>query len=154
MKKIKPIARVIVYDENNNKVLLVRNKNASFWYAPGGTWEFEKENILECAKREVLEETGLDIDILRLLYVQEFHGIETNIENVCFETFWMAKLTHEQDLNTFHVDLDPTGEVEEAKWFDKDELQNLKVFPNRIKNTFWDNIKNLSISEDPFLGIN
>jgi len=153
MKKIKPIARVVVYDKNLNKILLVRNKEASFWYAPGGTWEWEHENILECAKREVFEETGLHVDIGKLLYTQEFHGIEGELENVCFETFWLAKLTHEQELNKDHIDLDPEGEVEEVKWFGKEDLQDLKVFPKRLKNTFWDNIENFEKMEDSFIGV-
>ena len=150
MKKLKPIARVITYDKQANKILLVRNKNTTFWYAPGGGWEFEKENILECAKREVFEETGLHVDIKKLLYVQEFHGSE---EIVCLETFWLATLSHDQELNALHTDLDPHGEVEEARWFSSAELQDLKVFPKRLKNTFWENIKDLETSEDPFIGV-
>lgn len=150
MKKIKPIARIVTYDKQANRILLVRNKNESFWYAPGGGWEFETENIVECAKREVLEETGLHIDVQRLLYMQEFHGSE---EVVCLEFFWLAKLSHEQDLNSAHVDLDPNGAVEEARWFSQVELQDLKIFPKRLKDTFWKNIQTLEDSEDPFIGV-
>jgi len=150
MKKLKPIARVVTYDKRANKILLVRNKNTAFWYAPGGGWEFENENILECAKREVFEETGLHVDILKLLYMQEFHGSE---EIICLEVFWLAKLSHDQELDSLHLDLDPKGEVEEAKWFSLAELQDLKVFPKRLRDTFWENIKMLEISEDPFIGI-
>jgi ADP-ribose pyrophosphatase YjhB (NUDIX family) len=147
---LKPIARVVTYDGRENKILLVRNKNASFWYAPGGHWEIDHENILECAKREMLEETGLHVDIERLIYAQEFHGMENVI---CLEIFWLAKLSHDQELNISHVDLDPYGEVEEVRWFKREDLQNLKVFPKRLQNTFWDNIGNLEKFEDPFIGI-
>lgn len=151
MKILKPIARIITYDKTTNKVLLVRNRRATFWYAPGGEWEFERENILECARREMFEETGLQIDIQKLLYIQEFHGSE---EIVCMETFWLAKLSHEQSLNSQHIDLDPHGEVEETRWFSREEVRDLKVFPARLQDTFWDNIKNFIVSEDPFIGIN
>ncbi len=117
---------------------------------PGGGWEIEKENILECAKREVFEETGLYVEIKKLLYMQEFHGSE---DIVCIETFWLAALTHEQKLDALHIDLDPDGVVEEARWFSSDELQDLKVFPKRLKNTFWENIEHLEASEDPFIGV-
>lgn len=153
MKKIKPIARVIIYDKEANRILLVRNKGTSFWYAPGGGWEFEEENILECAKREVLEEAGLHVDIQKLLYVQEFHGSAEGVENVCLETFWLAYLSHEQKLNKEHIDIDPNGAVEEARWFTKDEIQSLKVFPDRLKTSFWENIQNFVTNEDPFLGV-
>lgn len=153
MKKIKLIARVITYDNVTNKVLLVRNKGTSFWYAPGGGWEFERENIVECAKREVLEEAGLHVDIKKLLYVQEFHGNEGPVETVCLETFWLAYLSHEQELNKDHIDLDPNGAVEEAQWFSQEEIRDLKVFPDRLKNIFWENIQNFIASEDPFIGV-
>lgn len=148
--KVKLLARTVTYDHDANKILLVKNKGANFWYAPGGGWEYEQENILECAKREVLEETGLHIEIEKLLYVQEFHE---SVDTIFFETFWLARLTHEQTLNTSHVDLDPNGSVEVAQWFGKDELEELKVFPNRLKNTFWENLSTTLLSEDPFIGV-
>jgi hypothetical protein len=68
-----------------------------------------------------------------------------------FEVFWLAK--YDGDINQKHIDLDPEGMVEEIGEFSQDELQNLKVFPNRLKNTFWDNIKNIEENEDPFIGV-
>lgn len=148
--KIKLLARVITYDKDKGKILLVKNRGMSFWYAPGGGWEYENENILECAKREVHEETGLLVDIKKMLYVQEFHE---SVESIFFETFWLAEPSHNQSLDENHVDLDPSGSVEVAQWFDKEELQDLKVFPKRLKNTFWDNITSALDSEDPFIGV-
>ena len=148
--KIRILARVVTHDSKENKILLVRNKDTKFWYAPGGGWEHEKENILECAKREVKEEADLDVDVLRLLYVQEFHATE---DTIFFETFWLAKPAGNTLINEMHIDLDPNGAVEEARWFSKDELQELKVFPKRLKNTFWDNVAKLKETEDPFIGV-
>ncbi len=148
--KIKILARTITYDKEANKILLVKNKGTDFWYAPGGGWEYDHENILECAKREVHEEAGLHVEIKKLLYVQEFHE---SAETIFFETFWLAELTHEQALDKSHTDLDPNGSVETAQWFSKDELQDLKVFPKRLKNTFWDNLDSLLSNEDPFIGV-
>lgn len=150
MKKLRILARVVTYDENAGKILLVKNKGMKFWYAPGGGWEYENENILECAKREVYEETGLHVDIKKMIYVQEFHD---SAESIFFETFWLAQPSHEQSLNENHIDLDPNGNVETAQWFNQEELQNLKVFPERLKNIFWDNIESITNGEDPFIGV-
>lgn len=147
--KIKLLARTVTHDPEQGKILLVRNKGASFWYAPGGGWEYDRENILECAAREVHEETGMRVQIDRLLYVQEFH--ETP-ESIFFETFWLARPVAGSDLDPTHVDLDPNGNVEEARWFDKESLTELKVFPKRLKNTFWDIVKKEDV-EDPFIGV-
>jgi 8-oxo-dGTP pyrophosphatase MutT (NUDIX family) len=147
---LRVLARVITYDRKENKILLVKNKDSNFWYAPGGGWEYEKENILECAKREVKEETGIDIEIMRLIYLQEFHATP---DTIFFETFWLAKPIGNTSINKLHIDLDPKGDVEKAQWFSQSELQNLKVFPKRLKNTFWENIDRIIKEEDPFIGI-
>jgi ADP-ribose pyrophosphatase YjhB (NUDIX family) len=152
MKKLKPISRVVTYDHDSGKILLVRNKGATFWYAPGGGWEYETEDVVGCATREVLEETGLHVEVKRLLYVQEFHAKEGDEENICLEIFWLANLSHEQKLNKSHIDLDPEGSVEEAAWFSQEQLTDLKVFPKRLKNTFWSLVKKPD-DEDPFIGI-
>ncbi len=147
---IRILARVVVYNPENKKILLVKNKGTNFWYAPGGGWEYEKENILQCAEREVMEEVGLKVDIKQLLYAQEFHATE---DTIFFEMFWLAVSKEGAEIDEAHMDLDPNGQVEVGRWFSKDALQELKVFPKRLKNTFWDNIEKLLEEEDPFIGV-
>jgi 8-oxo-dGTP diphosphatase len=51
----------------DNKVLMLKRKNAhgaGSWSFPGGHLEFN-EGIVECARREVMEETGITIKNLR-----------------------------------------------------------------------------------------
>ena len=132
MKNLRVLARSLVVDEG--RILLVRNKGANFWYPPGGGWEYETETITECAAREVAEETGYAVDIEKLLWLQEFH----EGEKIFFETFWLSKIS---DSNTQtaeqvkqHIDHDPDGAVEEARWYTQDEIQDLTVFPKRVKS--------------------
>lgn len=127
MKNLRINARVLVYD--NNRLLLVRNRNANFWYPPGGGWEHAQETIQECAIREIYEETGYRVHLKRMLWTQELR----DEDKIYFEIFWLAALT-KQNTQTIeklaaHIDHDPTGMVEEAKWFKESELQRLKVFP-------------------------
>ena len=68
---VRILARTLTISDE--RVLLVRNKDADFWYPPGGGWEYNTETIKECAKREVYEETGYEIEIDRMLWLQEFH---------------------------------------------------------------------------------
>lgn len=149
--KVRILARVVTYDAETEKILLVRNKGTKFWYAPGGEWQHDMETILEAATREVKEETGLEAEIMRLLYLQEFHATE---DTIFFETFWLARPKQSSVLDKNHIDLDPNGAVESAEWFGKEDLANLKVFPERLKNTFWANIKEFPTSENPFIGVN
>lgn len=147
---VRILARVVTYDADEKKILLVKNRGMNFWYAPGGRWEHDKENILEAAKREVREEAGLDVKIVRLLYVQEFHATP---DTIFFETFWLAQPGEHKTLDELHLDLDPNGQVEIAQWFSKEELRGLKVFPKRLGDTFWENIEELLGEEDPFIGV-
>jgi ADP-ribose pyrophosphatase YjhB (NUDIX family) len=100
------LARVVAYDPDAEKILLVRNKGADYWYAPGGGWECERETIEQCAVREVREEAGLAVRLKRLLYLQEFHAKE---DLIFFETFWLAVPERTSTLHAGHPDADPQG---------------------------------------------
>jgi ADP-ribose pyrophosphatase YjhB (NUDIX family) len=52
--------------ENAGQVLLIRRRDLPIWGLPGGGLE-ENETLESCCLREVKEETGLDVDIERLV---------------------------------------------------------------------------------------
>jgi len=52
---------VILYDPAQYKLLIVQSRG-NLWGIPKGTFE-EGETFQQCAKRELFEETGIDIDI-------------------------------------------------------------------------------------------
>lgn len=63
---IKPsaTATVVIYDPKSNKVVLVQRAKAPYrgYFAfPGGFVDTHKENTEQAARREVLEETAIDI---------------------------------------------------------------------------------------------
>ncbi len=60
LKKEKCCGCIII---ENNKVLLVYEKNRNFWGFPKGHME-KAENEIETALREVKEEVGLDVEII------------------------------------------------------------------------------------------
>lgn len=67
-----PRIRVAVALVEEGRLLLVRHQKArrSYWLLPGGGVEFG-ETLAETAVREVEEETGLKVEIHRLLLVSE-----------------------------------------------------------------------------------
>lgn len=147
--KIRIIARGILFDNVNSKILLVRNRGASFWYPPGGGWEHETETITEGLTREIREETGIEsVVVEKLLFVQEFQESE---ERKCLELFWLLSAsTNDTELD--HADLDPNGLVEERMWFTKEDLQELEIFPSELKKEFWTKELYAAGKPDPFLG--
>jgi hypothetical protein len=117
------LARTLVVNED--KVLLVRNKDADYWYLPGGGY--------------------------RMLWLQEFH----QAHQIFFETFWLAHLSDDNEQTETklqdHIDIDPEGIVVEARWFSESDLSQLTVYPERVKN-FGKHIAEQANIEDPFLG--
>jgi len=68
----------------DKKLLLVRHGqtigNSAFWAPPGGGLQYG-ETMQECLKREFREETGLEVETERFLFVNEFlhhplHAVE------------------------------------------------------------------------------
>ena len=56
-----PAASVVVTNDDG-LILLQRRTDNNLWALPGGTMDIG-ETISECARREVREETGLDVDL-------------------------------------------------------------------------------------------
>ena len=67
-----PRTRVAVVLVQGDCVLLIRHqkKDATYWLLPGGGLDYG-ESISECAAREILEETGLVIEVRNMLYLSE-----------------------------------------------------------------------------------
>lgn len=62
---------MIVITEDN-KILLVRHRKGSrqYWVLPGGRLEYG-ETFHECAIREIEEETGLAVEVDKIVYLSE-----------------------------------------------------------------------------------
>lgn len=71
-----PAASAVVTNDAGN-ILLIRRSDNGLWTIPGGAME-PGESIAECCCREVLEETGIEVEITRLvgIYSNPRHVIE------------------------------------------------------------------------------
>lgn len=83
-----PIVGVAAIILNENKqILLGRRKNGKYsglWCIPCGYVEYD-EDVYDAVKREINEETGLDIEITRLFTVQSnFHDPEKHSVGIWF----------------------------------------------------------------------
>jgi 8-oxo-dGTP pyrophosphatase MutT (NUDIX family) len=57
-----------IFDQNRNKVLLTRRTDNGRWCLPGGAME-SGESAAQACEREVWEETGLKVRVIRLIGV-------------------------------------------------------------------------------------
>jgi 8-oxo-dGTP pyrophosphatase MutT (NUDIX family) len=58
----------VIFDDRREKVLLTKRADNGLWCLPGGKME-PGESVEECCRREVVEETGLEVELLRLIAV-------------------------------------------------------------------------------------
>ena len=65
---LRPSVSAIVFDEIRRKVLLTRRTDNGLWCLPGGGID-SGESAAEACEREVLEETGLVVQVIKLVGV-------------------------------------------------------------------------------------
>jgi len=137
-----------VYDIRDNTILLVRNHGQDWWYMPGGEWNYAEEDICECVKREVFEETGIHVNIVKFGYVQNIFMKEKN--SIWLELFWLAVPVDKKQILITHID--EFGLVAEAKWFNKTEILQIKIYPEIIKQIFWKDVESILNETDRYIG--
>ncbi|KPJ55117.1 hypothetical protein AMJ47_01165 [Parcubacteria bacterium DG_72] len=97
------------------------------WTLPGGKLDF-KENIEDCAAKEVLEETSIEIDKNNIRIISVTNDI---VEDAHFVTigFLCDKFVGEPEV------MEP-DEIVEWKWFDINDIPSPMYFPSEkaIKN--------------------
>lgn len=110
----------------NGKVLVNKHGDTSFWKFPGGQVEdFSELSLEEHAKREVKEEMGIDIEIIRPLSTL----MTTKGEDVVVLVHYLATRVGE---------VQPGKDIREWKWLPVDALPddcapNIKPIVEEVK---------------------
>ena len=118
-----PTACALVTDEQG-RVLLVRRAGPPFegaWDLPGGFVE-EREHPLETLRRELLEETGLEVEPGAFLgvWLDAYSDDESGPSTL--NLYWAAEVSGGEE----HADDD----VAELRWFERDALPANLAFRN------------------------
>ena len=115
-----------------NKILLGKRKNShgdGTWSFPGGHLEFN-ESIENCAKREILEETGL---ILKDVKMETFTNDIFKKENKHYITLFVSSVLEKGDPKVIEPD-----KCEKWEWFEWNNLPKPLFIPiqNLLKQKF------------------
>ncbi|OQS45102.1 NUDIX domain-containing protein [Chromobacterium violaceum] len=119
--------------EREGKILMVRHCKPGiydFWVAPGGG-AINDEPLADAARREVLEECGLRVEINRLVYIEEFSNPETR---ECKFWFIGRLLGGEIDCG---ADEATREHIVEAAWLSRGDFAGKTVFPPMLLDDYW-----------------
>ncbi|MBI1766742.1 MAG: NUDIX hydrolase [Bacteroidetes bacterium] len=117
--------RVCGLCEVDNKILLVNHigiTKADFWAPPGGGLNFG-ETTQECLSRELLEETGLQIEVEGFLFACEL--IRPPLHAV--ELFFKVKSTTFQLKTGTDLEAGSPSIIKETRFMDWNEIQSISL---------------------------
>ena len=119
---------------HENRLLLVNawaDPSSTLWCAPGGGVELG-QSLPDNLKREVMEETGLTVDVGPPCLVNEFNDPTKDFHQV--EVFFRCKLVAGELRDDWQ---DPEQIVQKRRWFTQDEVANLHLKPSSLPHIAW-----------------
>lgn len=120
--------QAVIKNSNGEILLLKRSKPGGWFTLPGGTVE-EGEDIKKCLQRELLEETGLNFNIGKPIWVWQSDHIGQDLVGIVFDT---------KDIIDENVTIKLSPEHNEFGWFGiknlfKDESVDPFIKKNELK---------------------
>lgn len=146
--------RVAAMVVDKDRVLLVQHVHPvsgfTWWVPPGGGIEPGDSSIFDCARREVFEETGLQVDLSRIAYIREYLDQENEALNL--EIFVIAD-KFDGHLTIEHVQGNGPDEhyIRDVQWVAKEEMDAMTIYPEILKDGFWKDVAQ-GFSETRYLG--
>ncbi|MCW1950484.1 MAG: NUDIX hydrolase [Octadecabacter sp.] len=130
-RPVRLAARAIIL--HDNKLLLVNAYKGrdNLWCAPGGGAE-PHQSLPENLAREVMEETGLTVDVHNPCLINEFHDPKGTFHQV--EVFFRCTLVAGKLDPAWQ---DPEHIVSLRKWVTRDEMDRLTVRPKSLAAAAW-----------------
>lgn len=107
-----------------------------WWVPPGGGVETEDASLFDCVRREVFEETGLQVSLKNVVYLREFLDSENQARNL---ELFVEATGFSGELTIRHVQGSGPDEhfIKDVRWVPKAELDDMIVYPEILKDRFW-----------------
>ena len=131
---IKNTAKGIIYQ--NSKILLLEKQHDDFFYytLPGGTQEIG-ESLEQAVIREVYEEVGAKVRVIRLLNIYEHQRPSRKSEQTIRHKIEFAFLCELIESYTPMMGVNPDPHQIAVKWIDINQLENLNLSPPVLVKT-------------------
>lgn len=141
----RPRVRVAGILIEEDKILLIEHKknDKKYWLIPGGGVDWG-ESTSEALVREYKEETNLDIEIERFLFISE--AIAPDKEKHVINLYFQIKKLD----NCSEIKLGNEENLSNLKFVSKEEIENIKLYPN-IKDKIIKLLNNEEVI--PYLGL-
>jgi len=140
--------RVVILDDKN-RVLMVcqHHEERDIWMVPGGGIE-DGEDTLHAGIRELLEETGLEIEMGPLLW----HVEEVSERGQRFVNFFMARVTGGELEKGHDPELDDESQVlADVKFMSREEVAQLEnLYPEFLREELWVHLEQGTIDYNAF----
>lgn len=125
----------IIYNKDKTKILLFKSSNRDFYMLPGGKVN-ELESSKDALKREVKEETGLEINIIDFKCFSECVVTDKEMTYQQVEAIYEASYNDEINNDEFNG---LEGNWILFKWFNIKDLDNVLIEPKEIKDILKNN---------------
>lgn len=136
---------IYLFDSRN--LLLIQHPTgfpSHVWGIPKGRVDVGETNLFEVAKRELLEETGVNLDNFTIEYIEEFDSVKFNVSNRYLKSFFVKVREDMSDFNFFCDSMVIRGgvpafpEVDDWRWTTIDDVMD--AFNNKYGSFQLDNL--------------
>jgi len=125
------VAGLIVRD---NKLLIMQDQGQPYYYVPGGRIKMNEKSE-DAVKREIREELGIEVNVNRMLWVNEnFFEVETlqeRFHEVCF--FYLLEIEDENALTHSEFVVDEEGKIHTYYWKNLEEIKYINLYPQFLR---------------------
>jgi ADP-ribose pyrophosphatase YjhB (NUDIX family) len=125
-KRPRLAVRAVILHEDRLLLVNAYRGSGALWCAPGGGVELH-QSLESALRREVREETGLEIRIGKLCLINEFHDPEGDFHQV--DIYFRCEIAAGDPTGEW---TDPEGVVTMRRWVTQAEAAGLRVKPDSL----------------------